>query len=95
MFLYGSVEIENGAKEKFKVNGQRVKLYWENALEEPKEKNVMVSVEVLPVCAKSAAKRDFATRKGILLNRPVIHERLIQVSTLEGTTIPAIVKARR
>ena len=38
VFPYGSVEIENGANEKFKVNGQRLKLYWENALEELKEK---------------------------------------------------------
>ncbi|KAK0601892.1 hypothetical protein LWI29_028488 [Acer saccharum] len=39
--------------------------------------------------------RDYATRKAILMVRPIIHERGIHVSTLENTTIPTIVEARK
>ncbi|KAK0606562.1 hypothetical protein LWI29_000686 [Acer saccharum] len=45
--------------------------------------------------APCVRNRDYGTRKAILMNCPIIHERGIQVSTLESTTIPAIVEARK
>ena len=37
VFPHGAVEIENDAKESFKVNGQRLKLYWEQETEDRRE----------------------------------------------------------
>ena len=44
--------------------------------------------------APCVRNREFATRRAILTNRPIIYERGIQVHTLEGTSIPDIVRSR-